>query len=69
MARKAYVLGVESLKSRLESKTKVMDVYEELMEIGREMNGLMYASEDFDFLPSLSFGDSFHKTVKPHRKP
>mgnify|MGYP006976991782 CR=1 FL=1 len=22
-----------------------------------------------DFLPSLSFGDSFCKTVKPHRKP
>ena len=58
MARKAYVLGVESLKSRLESKTKVMDVYEELMEIGRELNGLMYASEDFDILTYLKEGDS-----------
>ena len=23
----------------------------------------------FDFLPSLKWGDSFCKTVKPHRKP
>lgn len=54
MARKAYVLGIESLKSRLESKTKVMDVYEELMEIGREMNGLMYASEDYKTLSDIT---------------
>lgn len=54
MARKAYVLGVESLKSRLESKTRVMDVYEELMEIGREMNGLMYASEDYKNLNDIT---------------
>nr|WP_313098382.1 LPD1 domain-containing protein [Moraxella sp. CTOTU48717] len=54
MARKAYVLGVESLKSRLENKTKVMDVYEELMEIGREMNGLMYASEDYKKLNDIT---------------
>ena len=53
MARKAYVLGIESLKGRLEDKTQVRDVYDELILIGNEMNGAVYSNEDRKILSDL----------------
>ena len=54
MARKAYVLGIESLKGRLEDKTQVRDVYDELILIGNEMNGAVYSNEDRKILSDLN---------------